>query len=171
MEPYVGEIRMFGGNFAPLGWQLCDGSLLSIAEYDLLFALIGTTYGGDGQTTFRVPDLRGRIPLHTGQNPATRTTYPLGSMAGSETVTLTAQQMPAHTHAATAISNATTNVASPQGALWANGPQVYSTNAPNTAMAADAVALAGGSQPHDNMMPYQCINFIISLYGIYPQQN
>ena len=171
MESYVGEIRMFGGNFAPVGWAFCDGSLLSIAENDVLFALIGTTYGGDGQTTFALPDLRGRIPVHMGQNPQTGSTYALGQKAGVETVTLTSQQIPVHAHvvqATTADGTAT----SPAGALWAQSglAEFATTGVTTSAMAANAVMAEGGSQPHDNMMPYLCVNFIISLYGVWPQQ-
>jgi microcystin-dependent protein len=169
-EPYIGEIRMFGGNFAPSGWAFCNGQQLSISENDALFALLGTTFGGDGQTTFALPDLRGRIPVHAGTNPATGTAYTLGAAGGVETVTLVAQQLPAHNHQALAVANGT-NVASPQGALWASGPNAYSTNAPNTAMAGDAITGMGSSLPHDNTMPFQCVNFIIALTGLFPQQS
>lgn len=172
MEAYVGEIRMFGGNFAPVGWALCNGQLLSISENDLLFALIGTTYGGDGQTTFAVPDLRGRLPIHMGQNPTTGTTYPLGQMGGTETVTLISQQMPVHTHAVNATTVEGTQ-AGPSNAIWAasNLNEYSNAGVADTAMTGNAVSAVGGNLPHDNMMPSLCVNFIISLYGVYPQQS
>jgi microcystin-dependent protein len=171
MEPYVGEIKMFAGNFAPQGWAFCDGSILRIAENDMLFALLGTTYGGDGQTTFALPDLRGRVPIHMGRNTTTPTTYTIGQAGGVETVTLTSQQLPAHTHTVQAVV-AEGDANSPAGALWAssNLKQFSEAAAPSAAMAADLVTVAGGSQPHDNMMPFQCVNFIIALYGVFPQQ-
>lgn len=172
MESYVGEIRMFAGNFAPVGWAFCDGSLLSIAENEMLFALIGTTYGGDGQTTFALPDLRGRVPIHMGQNPSTGTTYSMGQKAGVETVTLTSQQLPIHTHLVQA-STADGTAASPANALWAQSSlaEFATTGITTAAMAANAVLPTGGSQPHDNMMPYLSVNFIMSLYGVWPQQS
>lgn len=171
MDQYVGEIRMFGGNFAPLGWAFCNGQLLSIAENDLLFMLLGTTYGGDGQTTFAVPDLRGRVPIHMGQNPTTGTSYPLGQMAGTETVTLTSQQMPAHTHAVNAVSTDGTEP-NPSNALWAtsNLYEFSEQGIATTPMLTTAVSAVGGSQPHDNIMPFQCVNFIIALEGLFPHQ-
>jgi microcystin-dependent protein len=167
MEQYIGEIRMFGGNFAPLGWALCDGSLLPIAQYSALFNLIGTTYGGDGQTTFALPDLRGRVPIHT--NPSS----PQGAQVGSETVTLTQAQMPTHSHAAAALGGAGA-ANNPTGQVWAGssiGDNKYSAalNAPGVFNGA-ALQQAGGNQPHDNMQPYLVINFIIALEGIYPTQ-
>lgn len=165
MESYVGEIRMFAGNYAPQGWALCNGQLLSIAEYDVLFALLGTTYGGDGQTTFGLPDLQGRAPLHVS------TTYPLGSKGGTETVTLTANQMPMHTH----VPNATTSTAEstdPSNKVWAKGTyESYAAVAPDAAMSPASISAAGGSQPHENMMPSLAISYIISLYGIFPSSN
>jgi microcystin-dependent protein len=161
---------MFGGNFAPLGFAFCNGQLLSIAENDVLFSLIGTTYGGDGQTTFALPDLRGRIPVHAGQGPGL-SNYVVGQSAGSETVTLTAQQFPTHTHAAQGQTGAG-NQAGPGGGVWAASAQnQFSPNAPSAGMSNQAIGTAGGSQPHDNMMPYQVISFIIALYGIYPSQS
>lgn len=172
MEPYVGEIRMFAGNFAPQGWAFCNGAIVSIAEYDLLFALLGTTYGGDGQTTFALPDLRGRVPIHMGQNPTSGSVYNLGQKAGVETVTLISNQMPAHNHVVQA-STADGTLTSPSGALWANSAlaEFATTGVTTSAMNASAVTPAGGNQPHDNMMPYQCVNFIIALYGVFPQQS
>lgn len=164
-NPYVGEIRMFGGNFAPSGWNFCDGSLLSIANYATLFNLIGTTYGGDGQNTFAVPDLRGRIPVHQGNG------YVIGQLGGTETVTLTVSQIPAHAH--TANGNSTgSGSPSPSGAVWGNWSDNQFTSAGATGqMNGAALGNAGGNQPHDNLMPYLCVNFIISLFGIYPSQN
>jgi microcystin-dependent protein len=170
-DPYLSEIRMFGGNFAPLGWALCNGAMLNIAENDALYALLGTTYGGDGQTTFAVPDLCSRIPIHMGTNPTIGTTYPLGQAGGSEMVTLTTPQLPAHSHQAVAVAGSGNQVG-PQGALWAGSAlNQFTTDAPNAAMAPNAVSAAGGSQPHDNMMPSLTINFIICTSGIYPSQN
>jgi microcystin-dependent protein len=169
-DPYVGEIRMFSGNFPPLGWALCDGSLLNISENDVLFQLMGTTYGGDGQSTFALPDLRGRLPLHAGTNPSTNTTYPLGQMGGTETVTLTVQQLPAHTHAVGANSN-TADSSTPLNNVWAaSGAKSYTASSPNGTMNPAIISYQGGNQPHDNMMPFLTISFIIALQGLYPSQ-
>lgn len=166
-SPYVGEIRMFAGNFNPDGWFLCDGSLLPISEYETLFNLIGTTYGGDGQSTFAVPDLRGRFPVHMGPG------FQLGQTGGTETVTLTTSQIPVHAHAAVCAAGAG-NVASPAGAYWSTDPggntAAYSDSAGN-AMALAAIGNTGGGQPHENRQPYLAINFIISLFGIFPSQS
>jgi len=160
--PYVGEIRMFGGNFAPLGWNFCDGSLLPISEYETLFNLIGTTYGGDGQQTFAVPDLRGRLPVHMNSN------HPIGQSAGTESVTLTVQQIPAHTHVMLG-NNTDSGQNAPSNNVYANtsGFDLYFPDADNT-MNPAVVTQTGHSQPHDNMMPYLCVSFIISLFGIFP---
>jgi microcystin-dependent protein len=164
-NPYVGEIRMFAGNFAPVGWMFCDGQLLAIAENDTLFALIGTTYGGDGQTTFGLPDLRGRIPIHRGSS------HVLAQAGGTETVTLTVQQMPAHTHALEGSSSPADPLSSPGGSLLADAGanSIYGPSV-GTAMSTQAVSTNGGNGPHDNMAPYQCVSFIISLFGIFPSQ-
>jgi microcystin-dependent protein len=165
--PYVGEIRMVGFNFVPVGWASCDGSLLPISEYDTLFNLIGTTYGGDGQTTFAVPNLAGRIPIHlgTGNGLSTRT---IGELAGVEQVTVTNAQMPVHSHAPQAQS-ANGALSTPQNGIWAgSATSLYTTAQPNVPMGAGVVNITGSSQPHENMMPFLAINFIISLYGIYP---
>lgn len=169
--PYIGEIRMFAGNFAPVGWEFCNGQLLPIAENDALFNLIGTTYGGDGENTFALPDLRGRLPLHFGQGPGL-SNYILAEAAGSEAVTLTGQQIPNHTHTMFANS-ATGTEASPQNHVLAStaaGDAYFSSqNLPGlTELGQSALQSAGGSQPHNNMAPYLAISFIISLYGIYP---
>ena len=163
-DPYNGEIRMFAGNFAPVGWLLCQGQVLPISDFDALFNLIGTTYGGDGQQTFALPDLQSRMPMHQGSG------YVLGQTGGTETVTLNQNQLPVHTHQAVAAAVASSP--SPNGNFWASYANMeYSTQAPSAPMAPTALSLAGGNQPHDNMMPFLCINFIISLYGIFPTQN
>ena len=163
-QPYVGEIRMFAGNFAPAGWMFCEGQLLPISEYETLFNLIGTTYGGDGQSTFALPDLRGRIPLHFGNG------FTLAETGGVETVTLTVSQIPSHSHPALGTSNPQTGSIS-NGALLSNGPDIYKDAAtPNQIMAPSSVSAVGGSQPHENFQPYLCVDFIISLFGIFPSQ-
>lgn len=162
---FVGEIRLFGGTFAPNGWATCDGQLLPISENDVLFNLIGTTYGGDGQTTFALPDLRGRVPVHKGQQHA------IGQSGGSESVTLTVTQLPAHTHPLQA-STAVAAASDPSGQVPAATAEAttfaYGTDAPATTLHPGTVAPAGGSQPHENMQPFLAVQFIISLYGIYP---
>ena len=173
-QPYVGEIRMFGFNFMPVGWQACNGALLSIAEYDTLFALIGTTYGGDGQTTFAVPDLRGRLPIHQGTGPGL-STYVIGQMAGTESVTLISTQMPSHTHTAVATTAAATAITPGTGLLpgTVSGDTFYvNTTTGNTAapMSTQMLTLAGGSQPHENCMPTLTAQYCISLFGIFPSQ-
>src|SRR5436309_2371790 len=162
-QPYVGEIRMFAGNFAPAGWMFCEGQLLPISEYETLFNLIGTTYGGDGQSTFALPDLRGRIPLHFGNG------FILAETGGVETVTLTTSQIAAHSHAFLGTSGSATQP-NPANNLPAQSltASFYNSGAANTAMAAGAVGTSGGSQPHNNFQPYLCINFIISLFGVFP---
>ena len=163
-QPYVGEIRIFGGNFAPVGWMFCDGQLLPISEYDTLFNLIGTYYGGDGQSTFGLPDLRGRLPIHMGNG------FVLSQTGGVEAVTLTANTIPAHNHTVTASSSPSyTSV--PNGNYLASGPDIYDQGKPGTAVMAGAISSAGGSQPHSNFQPYLCLEFIISLFGIYPSQS
>jgi microcystin-dependent protein len=165
MEPFTGEIRMFGGNFAPVGWAFCAGQLLPIADNDALYSLIGTTYGGDGQSTFALPDLRGRAPVHQGSG------YVAGQVGGVEAVTLTQQQLPPHTHTPLA-SVASATGTSPAGATWAAVPTgAYSTAAPDADLAPGAIAPSGGSQPHENRPPSLGVSFIICLSGIYPSQN
>jgi len=169
-DPFVGEIRMFGGNFAPLGWAFCDGTQIPISENDTLFNLIGTTYGGDGQSTFKLPDLRGRLPVHMG-TARSGTPYTLGQTGGVEQVTLTANQMPIHAHAPRANS-APGAQTSPAGNVWADSPNhPYSASAPAAVMASQAIGSAGSGQPHDNMVPFLAVSFIISLFGIFPSQN
>jgi microcystin-dependent protein len=163
-NPYIGEIRLFAGNFAPAGWALCNGALLAIADYDTLFNLIGTTYGGDGQETFALPDLQSRVPVHQGSG------FTLGQSGGEEAVTLTTAQMPLHTHAALANATTATSI-TPQSNLWAGGSSSqFSDQTPDVQLAPSAVQAVGGSQPHDNMLPFLAVNFIISLFGIYPSQ-
>ena len=169
-QPFIGEIRMFGGNFAPAGWAFCDGQLIPISENDALFTLIGTTYGGDGQETFALPNLQSRVPIHAGTGPS-GTTYQLAEMAGTEQETLTVQQIPSHTHAFLGSTTAAT-LTSPKDSVVATSAQVaYLTIATaSVAMNANAITPAGGSQPHENCQPFLCINFIISLFGIFPRQ-
>lgn len=168
--PYIGEIRLFAGTYAPQGWALCDGQLLSIADHDALFALIGTIYGGDGQASFALPDLRGRVPVHQGAGPGL-TPRSIGEQGGSETVTLSATHLPVHTHALLASTD-TAGLTTPGGArLATTSVASYDTAPATTAMAAAAVSSAGGSQPHDNMAPTVALSYIISLYGIFPSPN
>jgi microcystin-dependent protein len=169
-EPFLGEIRLFAGNFAPMSFQFCHGQTLPIAQYTALYALIGTTYGGDGQNTFNVPDLRGRLPMHYGAGPGI-TSRGLGENGGDETVTLTTGQIPAHNHAAVA-GRGVGHLSEPQGAVPAAHRDfpAYSAASAGT-MSLSAVSPAGGSQPHDNMAPFLCINFIIAVEGIFPSQN
>jgi microcystin-dependent protein len=163
-QPYVGEIRMFAGNFAPAGWMFCEGQLIPISEYETLFNLIGTTYGGDGQSTFGLPDLRGRVPIHQGGG------FVFAQNGGVETVTLTVQQLPGHSHVPLAYGSNGSQGA-PGGNVWAqSGLNQFSNAIPSLNMAPAAVASTGGSQPHDNFIPYLCVDFIISLFGIFPSQ-
>ncbi|HXO40346.1 MAG TPA: tail fiber protein [Thermoanaerobaculia bacterium] len=167
-QPYVGEIRMFAGNFAPAGWMFCEGQLLPISEYETLFNLIGTTYGGDGQSTFALPDLRGRVPIHFGNG------FTLAETGGVETVTLTVSQIPAHSHPFLGTRNSATDFAPSNtlvpGITVASTITEYGTDAPRTTLNPSSVTSTGGSQPHDNFQPYLCVDFIISLFGIFPSQ-
>jgi microcystin-dependent protein len=170
-QPFVGEIRMFAGNFAPAGWMFCSGQTLPISENETLFQLIGTTYGGDGQETFNLPDLQGRLPVHNGT--LAGTTFQLGEQAGSEEVTLTTQQIPVHTHVQQCSSGGQANTSNPQAGIAAPSDiSQYSTLGATVQMGTPATSsdIAGGSQPHTNFMPYLCVNFIISLFGIFPQR-
>jgi microcystin-dependent protein len=175
-QPYVGEIRMFGGNFAPAGWMFCEGQLLPISENEVLFQLIGTTYGGDGQSTFGLPDLRGRLPLHMGNGPD-GTTYQLGEAAGVEEVTLNVQQTPSHTHPMQAtgsgqvLNPANNTVLASPFSPTVQGLQLFTAPPSNVQLKNDNILPTGGSQPHTNLMPYLCIDFIISLFGLYPSPN
>ncbi|MBK7427711.1 MAG: phage tail protein [Saprospiraceae bacterium] len=169
-QPYVGEIRMFAGNFAPNGWLFCDGQTLPISENEVLFQLIGTTYGGDGEETFNLPNLQSRIPLHMGTGPD-GTTYQLGEQAGTEDVTLTVQQIPAHNHAWLGNAN-NGGGTSPAGSYLARNAssEFYTSDTSGglEALNANSVSATGGSQPHTNVQPFLCINFIISLFGVFP---
>ena len=173
-EPFVGEIRMFAGNFAPRGWAFCDGQLLATSQNDALFSLLGTIYGGDGRTTFGLPDLRGRIPIHAGTGPGLSPRR-LGAKAGAEKVTLTVNELPSHTHDLVA-SNQAGNQQSPTGQTMArvSAGDLYKTASTVTTqpqMATDALSNTGGSRSHTNLQPFLCINFIIALFGIYPSRS
>ena len=171
-QPYVGEIRLVGFTFAPVGWMFCNGQLLPIDQYATLFQLIGTTYGGDGQTTFALPNLQSRVLIHQGQGPGL-SNYVIGQNAGVETVTLTTSQIPIHNHAAECSSSAGSQ-SSPVGNLWAGdaaGLTAEYSNTQNGQMSAAAIGQSGGSQPHENRMPFLAMNYIISLFGIFPSQN
>ena len=164
-NPYVGEIRMFGGNFAPVGWAFCNGAVVPIADNETLFQLIGTTYGGDGINTFALPNLQSRVPVHVGPG------FALGQAAGAESVTLTTSQIPVHSHVP--LCNAAAGSSdTPANNFWAaaTGATNYDDSAPNAALAPATIGSAGGSQPHDNMIPFLVINFIISLFGVFPSQ-
>lgn len=161
-QPYVGEIRMFGGNFAPAGWMFCEGQLLPISENETLFQLIGTTYGGDGQSTFALPDLRGRIPIHQGNG------FILAETGGAEEITLTVNQMPAHSHALLASNNIPASSNPANNVTGQAAAKIYRVGSPAVNLNPASVSSVGGSQPHTNFQPYLCVNFIISLFGIFP---
>jgi microcystin-dependent protein len=162
-QPYVGEIRIFAGNFAPACWMFCEGQLLPISEYDTLFNLIGTTYGGDGQSTFGLPDLRGRLPVHQGGG------FTLAQTGGVEQVTLTVPQIPAHSHPFLCTTSFGSQSAATGKVLGqTQAIKMYDSTAPATAMAAGTTGNTGGSQPHSNFQPYLCLDFIISLFGVFP---
>ena len=172
-EPFVGEIRMFAGNFAPRGWAFCDGQLLAVSQNDALFSLFGTIYGGDGRTTFGLPDMRGRLPIHAGQGPglSNRT---IGSRGGEERVTLTENQLPAHSHAVHAVSeNGTDTVPTGHSLASVAAGNPYRTAANTSSfvpMAGAAIGSDGGGEAHTNLMPFLCVNFIVALVGIYPSR-
>jgi microcystin-dependent protein len=171
-EPFVGEIRMFAGNFAPRNWAFCDGQLLTVSQNDALFSLLGTIYGGDGRTTFGLPDMRGRIPIHAGTGPGL-SPRSLGSKGGLENVTLTANQLPSHSHATGALSKPGDS-GNPQNRLWAatsGSPAFYSADSPDEMMDPNTLTGKGGSQSHSNLMPFLCVHFIIALFGVYPSRN
>ncbi len=173
-EPFVGEIKMFAGNFAPRGYAFCNGALLAVSQYDALFSLLGTIYGGDGRTTFGLPDLRGRIPVHTGQGPGL-TNVPQGQKAGVERVTLGVSELPTHAHALRASTDPATNAADPVGDLTGDtgaNPlygELPASDAPT--LDANAVESVGGGRDHENMGPFLAIHFIIALVGIFPSRN
>jgi microcystin-dependent protein len=168
-QPYIGEIRMFGGNFPPVGWLFCDGQQLPISENEALFQLIGTTYGGDGQETFNLPNLQSRVPIHQGQGPGLPSNRVLAETGGAEEITLTTQQIPVHNHAYLGAQVPGDQITAAQN-LTANSLNVtpYINQAPDGPMAPQAITPIGGSQPHTNIQPYLCITFIISLFGIFP---
>jgi microcystin-dependent protein len=172
MEPILGEIRMFAGNFAPRGWALCDGSLMSISTNTALFSILGTTYGGDGRTTFALPDLRGRLPMHVGAGPGL-TPRTLGESSGSESVVLVLSQVPQHNH--TVGCHSVADQSAPANSIPATegtgGAPVYSTQGADGTMNPAMIGMAGGSQPHDNLSPFLCLTFIIALEGIFPSRN
>ncbi|WP_127589105.1 phage tail protein [Paenibacillus koleovorans] len=167
-DQYLGEIRLFSGNYAPQGWAMCNGQILSISENEALYTLIGATYGGDGRTTFGLPDLRGRIPLHTGTNTSTGTVYSIGQKGGVETVILTTAQLPAHTHQVSSNSLDGTSVSPTNGYFAGSSVNQYSTLSPNAMMNAAAISSVGGNQSHNNMMPFNTLTYIIALQGIFP---
>jgi len=168
-QPYVGEIRLFGGNFAPVGWAFCNGQILSISQNDTLFNLIGTTYGGDGQSTFGLPDLQGRRPVHQGQGPGLGP-YTIGELGGVEDVTLTGSQGGSHNHNPRAVSQSGT-VDTPAGNVWAQwSDNPYATTGSTVQLTATAIGQSGGNQPHENRSPFLVVTYIISLFGIFPSQ-
>ena len=171
-NPFVGEIRMFGSTFAPAGWAMCAGQLMPISQNDTLFTLIGTTYGGDGQETFGLPDLQGRVPIHAGQGPGISQNYTLGEVAGVEQVTITTATLPTHTHALLASTSIGTQPGAAGNVLaQSTSVDLYIEDAPDNNLSPNAVTgIAGGSQPHENMMPYLVVTFIISLFGVFPHQ-
>lgn len=170
-DPFLGEIRMFGGSFAPRGWALCNGQLMSIAQNTALFSILGTTYGGNGQTTFALPNLQSRVPIHQGQGQGL-SPYTLGQQAGSETVTLSVLQMPAHNHLVNASGDDTGAASKPAGkVLGPTSANIYIPSPDGTVLNANAITATGGNQPHDNIQPYLVVTFIIALEGIFPSRN
>lgn len=171
-DPFIGEIKMFAGTFAPRGWALCDGQLMSISQNSALFSLLGTTYGGDGRTTFALPDLRGRLPMHAGSGPGLSSKQ-IGQRGGSENEILTLNHLPSHTHTANALDKPGDR-STPEAAHWAatsSGSPNYSDTLPDVNMNAGILTSAGGSQSHSNLMPFTCVNFIIALFGVFPSRS
>lgn len=169
-DPFVGEIRMFGGSFAPAGWAMCDGQLLPISQNETLFNLIGTTYGGDGQETFALPNLQSRVPIHSGTG-SSGTSYQLGETGGVESVTLTTQQIPIHNHAMVASGDSANQITGSNAILATPvSLNTYFAAAPDSSLNPSTVIPVGGSQPHENLQPYLTITFIISMFGIFPHQ-
>jgi len=170
-EPFVGEIRMFAGNFAPRGWAFCDGQLLAVSQNDALFSLLGTIYGGDGRTTFGLPDLRGRVPIHAGQGPGLSNRR-IGAKAGSEKETITVNQLPSHTHDFNATTNsASSGIATNNTLASSLTSYLIAPRSADTTMATQSISGTGGSRSHTNLMPYLCVHFIIALFGIYPSRH
>jgi microcystin-dependent protein len=172
-NPYIGEIRMFGGSFAPAGWAFCWGQIMPISQNDALYTLIGTTYGGDGEETFALPNLAGRVPVHQGQGPGISQNYVLGEMAGVESVTITTQQLPIHNHGFIATTLGGNSNNAPNNFIAA-GPSIdlfYEDENPTVNFNANMLTPVGGSQPHENLQPYLAISFIISLFGRFPNFN
>lgn len=169
--PFIGQITLFAGNFAPRGWALCQGQILSIAQNTALFSILGTTYGGNGQTTFALPDLRSRVAVGQGQGPGL-SSYALGQQGGTESVTLTINQLAAHNHPYTPVAFSDTGTQTrPNGGYLATQDNLYSPTTDQTAMGAQTTGPAGGGQPHDNIEPYTTLNYIICTEGIYPSRN
>jgi microcystin-dependent protein len=162
-QPYIGEIRMFAGNFAPAGWEFCEGQLLPISENEALFQLIGTTYGGDGESTFGLPDMRGRLPMHQGNG------FTLAQTGGAEEVTLTTQQIPVHSHNLIASADSATGRGATGNVLARAPADAYASEFTEETLSPQSISPVGGSQPHTNLQPYLCVNFIISLFGLFPQ--
>jgi microcystin-dependent protein len=167
-QAYVGEVRLVGFNFAPVGWAICGGQQIPISQNETLYNLIGTTYGGDGQSVFNLPNLLGRIPIHQGSNGTN--TYTIGQTGGAETVTLVTSQYPAHNHTVMA-ADSSANLPSPNNNVVAIGPKIYSAASPTTAMSGNMITPSGSSGPHNNLQPFQALNWIIALYGVYPSQS
>lgn len=168
-EPFVGEVRMFAGNFAPRGWAFCDGQLLAVSQNDALFSLLGTIYGGDGRTTFGLPDLRGRVPIHPGSGPGLSPRR-LGAKAGSENETLTVNQLPSHSSGMQASTNAASTPNAPNNVFARSVGDAYASDFSPANMSTATISNVGGSRSHSNLMPFLCINFIIALFGIYPSR-
>lgn len=164
-QPFVGEIRMFAGNFAPAGWSFCDGQLMAVSQNDALFSLIGTTYGGDGRTTFGLPDLRGRLPVHQGNG------FIVGEMGGTEEVTLTVNQLPSHTHRLSGTSDPAAARGLSSGMLARAPAEAYASRFTPSALSSQSLSKEGGSRPHNNVQPFLSVSFIISLFGIYPSRS
>lgn len=168
-DPFVGEIRMFAGNFAPRSWAYCDGQLLAVSSNDALFSLLGTIYGGDGRTTFGLPDLRGRIPIHAGSGPGL-TPRNQGAKSGSEKVTLTLNQITSHKHGNLQATEAAATTVGPKDNVTAEATKRFYRTTGGMNMSPSAVTSIGGSRDHTNLMPTLCVHFIIALYGVYPSR-
>ncbi|WP_336783603.1 phage tail protein [Paenibacillus illinoisensis] len=163
-EPYVGEVRLFANNYAPRGWMFCEGQILQINSNPALYSILGSVYGGDGKTTFALPDYRGRVPIHVSAN------IPLGTAKGENSTTLTINQMPEHTHEVSGSSNPASDL-SPSNNVWAATDNLYDPPATMGSMDSSAISTTGGSQPHDNMQPYLVVNYAIAIQGIFPSRN